>query len=66
MAETSHLRGEAWDDDGLPLTHAYLLDDSDGIRPPGVAPCDPDRTPRRVLRGVLVALGAEDGGEWQS
>lgn len=44
----------------------YLLDDGDGItRPPGVAPCDPGRTPRRVLRGVLVGLGAEDGGEWQ-
>lgn len=44
----------------------YILDDGDDIaRPPGVAPCDPDRTPRAVVRSVLVGLGAEDGGEWK-
>lgn len=44
----------------------YLLDDGDG-RPvhASLPPCDPERTPRRVVRGVFVAMGAEDGGEWK-
>lgn len=49
----------------LYLPRLYLLDDGDG-RPAhaSLPPCDPERTPRRVVRGVLVAMGAEDGGEW--
>lgn len=59
------LEGSAFKRAILSRPRLYLLDDGDG-RPvhASLPPCDPERTPRRVVRGVLVAMGAEDGGEW--